>query len=52
VGRLLGPSITEHYHRHPVAWTISAWEQAGMADIGLCRMSLGGGLVMRGRRAA
>jgi len=51
VGRFLGPSITEHYHRHPVDWTVGAWEQAGIADVSLRRMSLGGGVVMWGQRA-
>jgi len=50
VGRFLGPSITDHYRRHPVDWTIAAWEKAGLVDVGLRRMSLGGGLVMWGRR--
>jgi len=50
VGRFLGPSITDHYRHHPVDWTIAAWEKAGLVDVGLRRMSLGGGLVMWGRR--
>lgn len=50
VGRFLGPNIEQHYERFPVAATIAAWEQAGFADVGLRRMSLGGGLVMWGRR--
>ena len=51
VGRFLGPSITEHYRRHPVDATVAAWQQAGINDVTLRRMSLGGGLVMWGRRA-
>lgn len=51
VGRFLGPSITNHYQRYPVAWTIDAWEQAGITEIGTRTMSLGGGLIMWGRRA-
>jgi demethylmenaquinone methyltransferase/2-methoxy-6-polyprenyl-1,4-benzoquinol methylase len=50
VGRFLGPNITEHYERFPVAATITAWEEAGLTDVGLRSMSLGGGLVMWGRR--
>ena len=50
VGRFLGPNITRHYRRFSVASTISAWEAAGFADVGTRRMSLGGGLVMWGRR--
>ena len=51
VGRFLGPNITGHYRRFPVAATVAAWEAAGLADVGVRRMSLGGGLVMWGRRA-
>ena len=51
VGRFLGPSITEHYRRYPLDWTISAWRAAGAEDVTVRRMSLGGGLVMWGRKA-
>ncbi len=50
VGRFLGPNITRHYHRYPLAWTIDAWERAGFDDVGARIMSLGGGLVMWGTR--
>ena len=52
VGRFLGPSITEHYRRFPVTATIDAWQAAGLHDVSVRRMSLGGGLVMSGRRSA
>lgn len=51
VGRFLGPSISAHYRRYPVDWTVAAWEAAGVTDVHVRRMSLGGGLVMWGRRA-
>jgi demethylmenaquinone methyltransferase/2-methoxy-6-polyprenyl-1,4-benzoquinol methylase len=51
VGRFLGPSISAHYRRYPVDWTVEAWKRAGFVDVGVRRMSLGGGLVMWGRRA-
>jgi demethylmenaquinone methyltransferase/2-methoxy-6-polyprenyl-1,4-benzoquinol methylase len=51
VGRFLGPSITGHYRKFPVDWTVRAWEQAGLQDVGYSVMSLGGGLVMWGTRA-
>jgi demethylmenaquinone methyltransferase/2-methoxy-6-polyprenyl-1,4-benzoquinol methylase len=51
VGRFLGPNISGHYRRYPVAWTVRAWEKAGMTDVGTRVMSLGGGLVMWGKRA-
>ncbi|HAM01790.1 MAG TPA: methyltransferase type 11 [Acidimicrobiaceae bacterium] len=50
VGRFLGPSISRHYRRYPLEWTVSAWERAGMEDVTVRTMSLGGGLVMWGRR--
>jgi demethylmenaquinone methyltransferase / 2-methoxy-6-polyprenyl-1,4-benzoquinol methylase len=51
VGRFLGPNISAHYRRYPVDWTVAAWQKAGFVDVGVRRMSLGGGLVMWGRRA-
>ncbi|HEY7916001.1 MAG TPA: class I SAM-dependent methyltransferase [Acidimicrobiales bacterium] len=51
VGRFLGPNISAHYRRYPVDWTVEAWRRAGFVDVGVRRMSLGGGLVMWGRRA-
>jgi demethylmenaquinone methyltransferase/2-methoxy-6-polyprenyl-1,4-benzoquinol methylase len=49
VGRFLGPNISAHYRRYPVEWTVEAWKRAGLVDVGVRRMSLGGGLVMWGR---
>ena len=51
VGRFLGPSISGHYRRHPLEWHRRAWEAAGIEAVGVRAMSLGGGLVMWGRRA-
>jgi demethylmenaquinone methyltransferase / 2-methoxy-6-polyprenyl-1,4-benzoquinol methylase len=51
VGRFLGPSISRHYQRYPVAWTVGAWRRAGFERVGFRVMSLGGGLVMWGTRA-
>ena len=50
VGRFLGPSISNHYARYPLDWTIDAWQRAGFEDVGTQIMSLGGGLVMWGTR--
>lgn len=50
VGRFLGPNISAHYRRYPVDWTVAAWEKAGLTDVGTRIMSLGGGLVMWGKR--
>jgi len=51
VGRFLGPNISAHYRRYPVSWTVQAWQKAGFAEVGARVMSLGGGLVMWGKRA-
>ncbi len=51
VGRFLGPSISGHYRRYPLAWHAEAWRKAGFVDVGVRVMSLGGGLVMWGTRA-
>ena len=51
VGRFLGPNISGHYRRYPVDWTVLAWQQAGFTEVGVRRMSLGGGLVMWGTRS-
>lgn len=46
VGRFLGPSISTHYARYPVAAHVEAWQAAGLRDIGVREMSFGGGIVM------
>ncbi len=51
VGRFLGPSITAHYRRYPVPWTLRAWRDAGVDHVEARRMSLGGGIVISGYRA-
>lgn len=52
VGAFLGPNIESHYARHPVAQHIAAWNAAGLEDVEVRLMSLGGGIVMFGRRRA
>lgn len=51
VGRFLGPNITEHYRRYPLEEAVRIWQKAGIGDVGYRLMSLGGGLVMWGRRS-
>jgi demethylmenaquinone methyltransferase/2-methoxy-6-polyprenyl-1,4-benzoquinol methylase len=51
VGRFLGPSISAHYKKYPLHWTVNAWEHAGIEHVEYRPMSLGGGLVMWGYRA-
>ena len=41
VGRFLGPNISRHYRKYPVAWTEQAWRDAGFTDVGTRLMSLG-----------
>jgi demethylmenaquinone methyltransferase/2-methoxy-6-polyprenyl-1,4-benzoquinol methylase len=50
VGRFLGPSISRHYEAFSVEWTVAAWKGAGIEEVGTRAMSLGGGLIMWGRR--
>jgi demethylmenaquinone methyltransferase / 2-methoxy-6-polyprenyl-1,4-benzoquinol methylase len=50
VGWFLGPSIEEHYRRYPVESHVRMWHGAGLEDVHTRPMSLGGGLVMWGRK--
>ncbi|HTW41428.1 MAG TPA: class I SAM-dependent methyltransferase [Solirubrobacteraceae bacterium] len=46
VGRFLGPSIRGFYARHPLEQIVGYWQQAGLQDVQVRRMSLGGGVLM------
>jgi demethylmenaquinone methyltransferase/2-methoxy-6-polyprenyl-1,4-benzoquinol methylase len=46
VGRFLGPSIRGFYARHPLERIVGYWREAGLEDVRVRRMSLGGGVVM------
>jgi demethylmenaquinone methyltransferase / 2-methoxy-6-polyprenyl-1,4-benzoquinol methylase len=48
VGAFLGPSIREFHRRHDV---VQLWRNAGVEDVRFRRLSLGGGIVLWGRRA-
>src|SRR5262249_5336460 len=55
VGRFLGPSISVHYRRHPLTWHVGAGRAGGggaggVPEVGPELRSLGGGLVMWGRK--
>lgn len=50
VGRFLGPSIDDFATRYPPPRLDAAWQAAGLIDVETKRMSLGGGLVMWGRK--
>ncbi|TMC82176.1 MAG: methyltransferase domain-containing protein [Chloroflexi bacterium] len=49
-GRFLGPNIEDFYRRWPMYRIFEAWREAGMVDVEDHVMSLGGGLVMWGRK--
>lgn len=51
VGSFLGPSIRELHDRLPIAKQVALWRQAGLDDVRVRRLSLGGGYVVWGRRA-
>ena len=51
VGRFLGPSIRDFWRHWPEPQLLDAWREAGVADARVRRLSLGGGLVVWGRRA-
>jgi demethylmenaquinone methyltransferase / 2-methoxy-6-polyprenyl-1,4-benzoquinol methylase len=46
VGRFLGPSIRGFYERHPLERIVAYWREAGLEDVAVRRMSLGGGIIM------
>jgi demethylmenaquinone methyltransferase/2-methoxy-6-polyprenyl-1,4-benzoquinol methylase len=48
VGSFLGPSIREFHRRYDV---LDLWRRAGIDDVEVRRLSLGGGIVVWGRRA-
>ena len=48
VGRFLGPSIRTFHERVPL---LELWSEAGIADVRVRRLSLGGGVVVWGVRA-
>ena len=50
VGRFLGPSIRGFYARYPLERQLELWREAGVGDVRFRRLSLGGGIVIWGRR--
>jgi demethylmenaquinone methyltransferase / 2-methoxy-6-polyprenyl-1,4-benzoquinol methylase len=52
VGTFLGPSIRDFHARYPEPRLVGIWREAGIADVRSRRLSLGGGLVVWGRRDA
>jgi demethylmenaquinone methyltransferase/2-methoxy-6-polyprenyl-1,4-benzoquinol methylase len=51
VGRFLGPSIRGFYQRLPLPALLDLWSESGIEDVRCRRLSLGGGVVIWGRRA-
>ncbi len=51
VGTFLGPSIKDHYARRPLGALVQLWREAGIDDVSVRRLSLGGGIVTWGRRS-
>jgi demethylmenaquinone methyltransferase / 2-methoxy-6-polyprenyl-1,4-benzoquinol methylase len=52
VGRFLCPSIREFYERWPLERQLQLWADAGLEEVRARRMSLGGGVVIWGRRSS
>ena len=51
VGAFLGPSIDEFWTRVPLGRLLELWQAAGVEEVRYRRLSLGGGIVIWGRRA-
>jgi demethylmenaquinone methyltransferase / 2-methoxy-6-polyprenyl-1,4-benzoquinol methylase len=51
VGRFLGPSIRDFWRQWPEPRLLDAWREAGIDDVQARHMSVGGGIVVWGRRA-
>ena len=51
VGSFLGPSIRDFWRDWPEPRLLNTWREAGMAEVETRRLSLGGGIVVWGRRA-
>jgi demethylmenaquinone methyltransferase/2-methoxy-6-polyprenyl-1,4-benzoquinol methylase len=49
-GHFLSESIPTFYERYPMARVVELWERAGIVDVHVRRMSLGGGVVMWGTK--
>lgn len=51
VGDFLGPSIEQLWKRLPLERLLALWREAGTEDVAYRRLSLGGGIVIWGRRS-
>jgi demethylmenaquinone methyltransferase/2-methoxy-6-polyprenyl-1,4-benzoquinol methylase len=50
VGSFLGRSISDFYRKHPLQEVRLMWKRAGIADVNIEKLSLGGAVVMWGRK--
>ncbi len=50
VGDFLGNSIRGFYERYPLQRVVALWREAGIADVEVRRLSLGGGVVIWGKK--
>ncbi len=50
VGTFLGPSIRDWHARWPLSRQLQAWDEAGIGELRVRRLSLGGGIVTWGRK--
>ena len=51
VGRFLGPSIRDFWQTWPEPRLLDAWREAVLTEVAARRLSVGGGIVVWGRRA-
>jgi hypothetical protein len=49
-GRFLGPSIERFYRSLPLERQLALWTAAGLGEIRVKRLSLGGGVLIHARR--
>ena len=49
-GRFLGPSIEEFWRRHPLEQVLSWWAEAGIGQLRVQRLSVGGAVIIRGTK--
>jgi demethylmenaquinone methyltransferase / 2-methoxy-6-polyprenyl-1,4-benzoquinol methylase len=49
-GSFLGPSIRDFWRRYPEVKLLAMWREAGISDVQARRLSLGGGIVVWGRK--
>jgi len=49
-GRFLGPSIERFWREHPLEQVLGWWADAGLTRIRAQRLSVGGGVIIRGTK--